>query len=72
MEPDSGASSLEPRSRWVSSIGLWLGLVLFVIFFLVPPSEESDRLPSAARDVAAVTVLCATWWVTQAIPIPVR
>lgn len=46
-------------------IGLGLGSVLFVLF-MVLPSEPSH--PMAGR-MAAVAVLMAAWWLTDAIPI---
>ena len=47
-------------------IGFFLGPVLFVIFLIVPNIGGME--PQAQR-MAAVTLLMATWWVTEAIPI---
>lgn len=47
--------------------GLVLGLVLFAWMLAVPPPREMT-LP--AWRTAAVGMLMATWWVTEAIPIP--
>lgn len=45
-----------------------LGMVLFTIMILLPaPSGMSDT----AWSVAAVTILLAYWWSTEAIPVPV-
>ncbi len=49
-------------------VGLILGPVLFMGLLLSPAPQGMS--PEAAR-VAAVTVLMAVWWVTEAIPIPV-
>jgi sodium-dependent dicarboxylate transporter 2/3/5 len=48
-------------------LGLLLGAGLFVLMLVLPPPE--DMSPVAWR-VAAVAALMATWWVTEAIPIP--
>lgn len=49
------------------SIGLISGPLLFLILLLLPMPEGIN--PAAMR-VGAVTVLMATWWITEAIPIP--
>jgi len=46
--------------------GLVLGPVLFVIALTLPPPAG---VPDPAWRVAAVTMLMATWWVTEAIPL---
>ena len=48
-------------------IGYVAGPVLFVVLASVPVPEGYTR---EAMFVAAVTVLMATWWITEAIPIP--
>ena len=48
-------------------IGLLLGPLLFVLVLLSPLPE--GMTPQGLR-VAAVAVLMAVWWVTEAIPIP--
>ncbi len=48
-------------------IGFFLGLGLFTLFLMLPAPEGMK--PEAWR-VAAITVLMATWWITEAIPIP--
>jgi len=50
-----------------SVVGLLLGLLLFVLMLLLPPPD--GMTPQGLR-VAAVAVLMAVWWVTEAIPIP--
>ncbi|MCR6110989.1 SLC13/DASS family transporter [Bacillus sp. A301a_S52] len=49
-------------------VGLILGPLLF---FLVLLFFQPDGLSFEARGVLAVTVWIATWWITEAIPIPV-
>ena len=48
-------------------IGLYLGPLIFIIFFLLPVPGE---LEPAAMRMAAVAALMAVWWITEAIPIP--
>ncbi len=48
-------------------LGLLLGAGLFVLLLVLPPPEG---MPPVAWRVAAVAALMATWWVTEAIPIP--
>jgi sodium-dependent dicarboxylate transporter 2/3/5 len=47
--------------------GLFLGAALFIIMRLLPVPEG---MKAEAWAVAAVTVLMAAWWITEAIPIP--
>jgi sodium-dependent dicarboxylate transporter 2/3/5 len=48
-------------------VGLVLGGILFLLMLILPAPAGLD--PAAWR-VAAAGVLMATWWVTEAIPIP--
>lgn len=48
-------------------VGLLLGAFVFIFMIIVPAPEGLE--PKAWR-VAAVTVLMAIWWITEAIPIP--
>ncbi len=48
-------------------VGLFLGPLLFFLVLLLPLPE--GMTPEGLR-VAAVTVLMAVWWVTEAIPVP--
>lgn len=48
--------------RW----GLWGGLLLFAIMVAAPAPEG---MPATAWYAAAVIVLMATWWMTQALPL---
>lgn len=47
-------------------IGLWLGLALFALLLVLPAPAG---LPPAGWRVAAVAVLMATWWMTEAMPL---
>lgn len=47
--------------------GFFLGLGIFVIMLIIPAPEG---MQPAAWKVAATTALMATWWITEAIPIP--
>ncbi len=48
-------------------IGLILGPLFFIIIYFIPGITGLDDAP---RSVLAVTVFVATWWITEAIPIP--
>ncbi|MFZ7110272.1 MAG: SLC13 family permease [Desulfatiglandales bacterium] len=48
-------------------VGLFLGPALFLIILLIP---APDGLPPEGWSVAGVALFMATWWVTEAIPIP--
>jgi len=50
-----------------SKLGLFTGLFLFVLMLIVP---QPEGLSSAGWLTAAVGALMATWWITEAIPIP--
>jgi len=54
--------------RFVSSsqFGLYLGLLLFFALLIIPAPEGLDAV---AWKTAAVAILMATWWITEAIPI---
>jgi sodium-dependent dicarboxylate transporter 2/3/5 len=49
------------------TIGFWAGFFLFLFFLFLP---ATDSLSKEAIYVAAVVVLMATWWATEAIPLP--
>ena len=49
-------------------IGFWGGLVVFIFMLLAPAPAGME--PSAWH-VAALTILMATWWMTQALPLTV-
>lgn len=47
-------------------IGLFGGLVVFVLMLLMPAPES---MSAEAWKVAALTILMASWWMTQAVPL---
>lgn len=49
------------------NIGLVAGLFLFIVILLLPVPES---IPVQAMHVLAVAILMASWWITEAIPIP--
>ncbi len=63
-----GVQEGEPRSYSKRQrIGLVLGLVLFILMLIAP--QPPGMGPTAQR-MAAVALLMATWWLSEAIPIP--
>ncbi len=64
----SGSGDEPPKGRTrTQNIGLIAGPLLFaiILFFLSPPGMSHEALA-----VLASTVWIATWWITEAIPIP--
>lgn len=49
-----------------SRFGLYLGVFLFLVFLFLPAPEGLD---DSAWKTAAVAILMATWWISEAIPI---
>ncbi|MQA10659.1 MAG: DASS family sodium-coupled anion symporter [Pseudonocardiaceae bacterium] len=60
---ESGAGVAAARRQW---IGLALGPVLGALAYLLLPNS----LSADGKAAAAIAVLMATWWVTEAIPLP--
>ena len=46
-------------------VGFWLGLAFFALLMLFPVDPSNE----AASRLAAIALLMATWWVTDAIPL---
>ncbi|MFQ5537150.1 MAG: SLC13 family permease [Gemmatimonadota bacterium] len=63
MEENIHEQSYRPAQR----SGLFLGAAAFVVMLLLP---EPSGLSVAGWRTAAVAVLMAVWWMTEAIPIP--
>jgi len=63
----SGGGKLNTISSPRRAIGLFLGPLLFLTFLVVP---RPGGMTVEAQRVAAIAFLMATWWVTEAIPIP--
>src|SRR5690606_33974540 len=53
--------------RWRKTAGLWSGPLLALLLLLIPLGD----LSTAEQRVAAVAALVITYWVTEAIPLPV-
>ncbi len=66
MDPYPNDITPEPYGRR-KRIGLALGPVLFVLMLVVPSPEG---LSAAGWHTAAVAVLMAVWWISEALPIP--
>ncbi|MXW24463.1 MAG: hypothetical protein F4Z96_07470 [Chloroflexi bacterium] len=49
----------------VRTLGFWVGLAAFLVLTAFPVDPEN----SAASHLAAVALLMAVWWVTDAIPL---
>jgi len=47
--------------------GMGLGLALFALTFMIPPPSD---MPLAAWHVAGIAMLMASWWMSEAIPLP--
>src|SRR5262245_23813463 len=60
--------SMNPPSqhRPVQRLGLWLGALVFAVMLIVP---EPAGFAVTAWRAAALTLLMATWWATEALPI---
>ena len=67
-ENSGNGGGYTPRSYTTAQmVGLFLGPLLFILtlFFFQP-----EGLSTEARGVLASTIWIATWWITEAIPIP--
>lgn len=62
-EPSTGPQKLITRQR----VGLVLGPGIFALLYFVPAITGLDDAP---RAVLAITLWVASWWVTEALPIP--
>ncbi len=63
-----GIEEEEPREYTTrQKIGLFLGPLLFLVMLAVPTPGGMEPV---AQKMAAVALLMATWWMTEAIPIP--
>ncbi|MEK4533354.1 SLC13 family permease [Solibacillus sp. FSL K6-1554] len=67
-ENSGNGGGYTPRSYTTAQmIGLFLGPLLFVLTLLF---FQPEGLSTEARGVLASTIWIATWWITEAIPIP--
>lgn len=58
----------QDKSQLAASIGLWLGPAWLLATLLLPAPAG---MPEAAWHCTGMALLMATWWATEAIPIPV-
>jgi len=52
------------RRRW----GFWLGIVVFFVALMIPVSHKLD---SPERNMIAVALLMAIWWMSEALPLAI-
>lgn len=68
---DEQSPSVDPESAagtgGAARFGLWFGPALFLVLLLLPTPAG---LSTDAKVVAAVALLMATWWMTEALPLP--
>lgn len=57
----------DERPTLAAQVGLWLGPAWLVMTWLFPAPAE---MPAPAWSCAGLALLMATWWATEAIPIP--
>ncbi|WP_041277600.1 SLC13 family permease [Desulfotalea psychrophila] len=63
-----GVEEGEPREYTTRQrVGLFLGPALFLLMLFIPAPAGMEPV---AQKMAAVALLIATWWMTEAIPIP--
>jgi sodium-dependent dicarboxylate transporter 2/3/5 len=55
------------RGLYRKRIGLFTGLLVFIIILIIPGSGSMEV---SAKRAAACAALMAVWWITEAIPIP--
>lgn len=68
VKPEENKPPVAPKLKTGQKIGLGLGpLLFFAIMFLFP----AEGLSKEGIGVLATTVWIATWWITEALPIPV-
>lgn len=67
-QPDPGDDGKKPSYSISQLIGLILGPLLFTITLLF---FRPEGLSQEGISIAASTIWIATWWITEAIPIPV-
>jgi sodium-dependent dicarboxylate transporter 2/3/5 len=69
--PEIGDAVEDTRVSTRAWIGRFLGPVLAVLaYLLLPTGGGEDSLTQAGVATVAVGILIATWWVTEALPLP--
>lgn len=65
--PKEVISPLEEKfENWRNNIGLFLGPLVFIIFYFLPYSSISYQ----AHTLSAILLWVIIWWITEPIPIP--
>ncbi len=67
-ETSAQASDMAPSRHLYQTVGLWLGPVLCMAALLSPPPTGLEPI---AWKTAAVAILMAVWWATEAIPVAI-
>ncbi|MGB3634203.1 MAG: DASS family sodium-coupled anion symporter, partial [Rubrobacteraceae bacterium] len=69
--PEMGETVEEERVSTRAWIGRFLGPILAILaYFLLPTSGGENGLTQPGVATIAVGILIATWWVTEALPLP--
>lgn len=68
-QPDADAAR-SSSVNWRGRIGLLLGPAIFALFLLLPAPAGFEFEP-AAWHVLGLTLFMATWWISEALPLPV-
>ncbi len=63
------AVSVDPLMARIGGVGFFLGPILAVAAYLLLPDAAAGGLTGAGRATAALGVLMAAWWMTEAIPL---
>jgi solute carrier family 13 (sodium-dependent dicarboxylate transporter), member 2/3/5 len=61
------SQSIFSRNSLLSRLPFWTGIILFSVLMFANPFQ----LDAPASRVVAVAVLMITWWITEALPMPV-
>lgn len=65
-----GTTETPPGMRRSQLLGLIGGPILAALVFWLIPGEDAGGLADAGRATAAIGVLMASWWLTEALPLP--
>lgn len=67
--PDPAAGPGDHRRR-VQTLGLWLGPLAALVVYAWLAQSDAASLTHAGKATAAVGILMALWWLTEALPLP--
>ncbi|WP_018023878.1 SLC13 family permease [Corynebacterium ulceribovis] len=65
LSPGQQDPGHSPRELFRKRLGFFLGLALAALVYFIMPSD----LPHALRGTAAIAIIMAAWWMSEAIPI---